>query len=337
MPVYYSEIDPFAAAWLRKLIEAGLIANGDVDDRSIRDVQPDDLRGYSQCHFFAGIGGWSLAFRLAGLDDDFPVWTGSCPCQPFSTAGKQKGAADDRHLWPDWFRLVRERRPSIIFGEQVANAIGHGWLDAVADDLEGEGYALGAAVLPACAVGAPHRRDRLWFVADARSEQYESDRIANGGPRAEKLFSAAPDLPNADCAELRKQSRRGGRSNGESSALVGEHGSARSLADSDVDPRNERRTYIPDESARGRNADRSRIGSNVSDADDARCSQQRRAVADATKHEAVECRNWWAVEPALGRVAHGIPNRVGALRGFGNAIVPQVAAEFIVAALAVAP
>jgi hypothetical protein len=108
---YYNEIDPYAAQWLRNLVAAGHIAPGDVDERSIVDVQPDDLRGYTQCHFFAGIGGWSYALRLAGWPDDRPAWTGSCPCQPFSAAGKQRGSEDERHLWPAFFRLISECRP----------------------------------------------------------------------------------------------------------------------------------------------------------------------------------------------------------------------------------
>jgi DNA (cytosine-5)-methyltransferase 1 len=164
---YYNEIDPYAAQWLRNLIEAGHIAPGDVDERSIADVRPDDLAGYTQCHFFAGIGGWSLAARLAGWPDDRPLWTGSCPCQPFSVAGKQEGQADERHLWPVFFALINSRRPDVVMGEQVAAAVGKHWLDGVYSDLEGIGYACGAAVVPACAVDAPHRRDRLWFVADA--------------------------------------------------------------------------------------------------------------------------------------------------------------------------
>ncbi len=84
MTAYYNEFDPAAEAWLRELIKAGEIAPGDVDTRSIEDVRPSDLRGYTQCHFFAGIGGWSLALRMAGWPDDRPVWTGSCPCQPFT-------------------------------------------------------------------------------------------------------------------------------------------------------------------------------------------------------------------------------------------------------------
>jgi len=131
MGAYYNENDPFAAAWLRELIKAGLIADGEVDERSIVDVSPDDLRGFVQCHFFAGIGGWSYALRLAGWPDDRAVWTGSCPCQPFSSAGKGDGADDSRHLWPAWFRLIAECRPVAVFGEQVASADGLGWLDRV--------------------------------------------------------------------------------------------------------------------------------------------------------------------------------------------------------------
>lgn len=165
---WYNEHDPYAAAWLRNLIAAGLIAPGDVDERDIRDVRPDDLRGYRQCHFFAGIAGWSYALRLAGWPDDRPVWTGSCPCQPWSIANPQaRGAGDARHLWPDWFRLIHACRPALVVGEQVARAAGRGWWDEVAGDLEGCGYACRAIVVPAAACDAPHRRERLWFLADA--------------------------------------------------------------------------------------------------------------------------------------------------------------------------
>jgi DNA (cytosine-5)-methyltransferase 1 len=166
MTAWYNENDPFAAAWLRELIKAGLIAPGDVDERSIVDVRPDDLRGYSQCHFFAGIGGWSYALRLAGWDDARPVWTGSCPCQPFSKANlSRRGFADSRHLWPAFRALIAERRPAIVFGEQVTTAAD--WLGLVRGDLEALAYAVGAIPIEAASAGADHLRDRFWFVADA--------------------------------------------------------------------------------------------------------------------------------------------------------------------------
>jgi DNA (cytosine-5)-methyltransferase 1 len=165
MAHYFNEWDPYCAAWLRNLIAAGHLPPGDVDQRSILEVSPDDLKGYTQAHFFAGIGGWSIALRLAGWPDDRPVWTGSCPCQPFSAAGKQRGSNDERHLWPAFFHLIRERRPPTVFGEQVAGAAGLAWLDHVCADLELEGYAAAAADLPACSVGAPHVRQRLFWVA----------------------------------------------------------------------------------------------------------------------------------------------------------------------------
>jgi DNA (cytosine-5)-methyltransferase 1 len=164
MEAYYNENDPYAVRWLGNLVSGGHIANGRVDGRSIGEVGGEEVGG-GQAHFFAGIGVWSYALRLAGVPDDFPVWTGSCPCQPFSCAGRGLGVSDERHLWPEWFRLIRKCRPSLVFGEQVASKDGLAWLDSVHDDLEGEGYAVGAAVLCAPGVGAPHKRSRIYFVA----------------------------------------------------------------------------------------------------------------------------------------------------------------------------
>lgn len=173
MTAYYNEIDPYAAEWLRNLIAAGLIAPGEVDTRSIHDVRPDDLKGFTQCHFFAGIGVWSYALRRAGWPDNRPVWTGSCPCQPFSSAGLARGFADERHLWPFFHFLIEERRPPVVFGEQVASKDGLAWLDLVHADMEGAGYAFAAVDLCAAGVGAPHIRQRLWFVGELADAEHD--------------------------------------------------------------------------------------------------------------------------------------------------------------------
>lgn len=164
---YYNENNPQKAEWLRQLIERNVISKGEVDERSIEEVGAGELRGYRQCHFFAGIGIWSFALRLAGWSDDREVWTGSCPCQPWSVAGEGKGAEDERHLWPAWFRLITERRPRVVFGEQVADGDGITWLDNVQTQLETISYRVGPCVLPASGFGAPHGRHRTYFVADA--------------------------------------------------------------------------------------------------------------------------------------------------------------------------
>lgn len=163
---YYNDFDVNNVAWLRELIAARHIPEGYVDGRSITDVSPADLTGYRQCHFFAGIAGWPLAFKLAGIPDDFPAWSGSAPCQPYSIANANaKGNADERNLAPAFKRLVAQCQPAIVFGEQVKKAIEWGWLDDLFVYLEGQGYACGAAVLPACSIGAFHQRDRILFGA----------------------------------------------------------------------------------------------------------------------------------------------------------------------------
>ncbi len=167
MSAYYNENDEEKAAWLRELIRQNVVAPGEVDERSIQQVDAADLAGFSQCHFFAGIGVWSYSLRLAGWPDNRPVWTGSCPCPSFSAAGKGEGFDDPRHLWPAWYRLIPESNPPTIFGEQADDAIGYGWLDLVQTDLERANYAVGKAVLGACSVGAPHIRQRLYFLAES--------------------------------------------------------------------------------------------------------------------------------------------------------------------------
>lgn len=192
MAAYYNEIEPFAAQWLRNLIQAGLIADGEVDERSIVDVSGSDLRGFTQCHFFAGIGVWSYALRKSGWSDDREVWTGSCPCQPFSSAGRGGAFDDERHLWPHFFRLIQEQRPDVVFGEQVSSKDGLAWLDFVCADLEAEDYTVGALDTCAAGVGAPHVRQRLYWVAsgsDAGGIGWERVRVEKAWAWREEQFA----------------------------------------------------------------------------------------------------------------------------------------------------
>ncbi|MCZ8436839.1 DNA cytosine methyltransferase [Achromobacter xylosoxidans] len=104
---------------------------------------------------------------MAGWADDRPVWTGSCPCQPFSAAGKGTAFDDERHLWPAWHWLIQECRPPVVFGEQVASKDAEPWLDLVSTDLEAMAFAVAACAFPSASIGAPHIRDRTYFVAYA--------------------------------------------------------------------------------------------------------------------------------------------------------------------------
>lgn len=198
---YYNEIDRDAVHVLRSLIADGLIADGDVDDRSIVDVRSEELAGYTQCHFFAGAGLWSVAARLAGWPDDRPLWTGSCPCQPFSAAGRGLGTDDPRHLWPDFFRLIRARRPPVVMGEQVAGAPGYGWFDGVRSDLAGEDFASRTVDIPVCAVDGPHIRQRLYWIT-----------VANAGCVSNEPWVRPREASSSACShegETRQRERSG--------------------------------------------------------------------------------------------------------------------------------
>jgi DNA (cytosine-5)-methyltransferase 1 len=330
MVAYYNENDAYAAQWLRNLIGKGLIAKGDVDERSILDVAPDDLRGYTQAHFFAGIGGWSLAARLAGWPDERPLWTGSAPCQPFSVAGKGQAQADERHLWPVFFELIRSCRPAVLMGEQVAAAVGKDWLDGVCVDLESIGYACGATVVPACAVDAPHRRDRLWFVADAEvyglQERKWENRQQDTGSRSESRLDVAGtnagDVADADSPAEQRGWRELSATQGQEAGWSdnGSRGagsfwskaSCASLADAN-EPRSQGWSVLPE---RG---------------------HERSAWSDGVEWAIGADGKARRVKPGIRLLAHGVPARVGRLRAYGNAIVPQVAAEVIGAYLDARP
>lgn len=175
---YYNDHDPFAASWLEQLISDGLIAPGVVDRRDIQDVVPSDLKGFTQCHWFAGIGIWSLSLRLAGWPDERPIWSGSCPCQPFSSAGKGVGFDDERHLWPAFHWLIANGKPDDVpvIGEQVASKDGRAWFDLVSSDMEGLGHACGAVDTCAAGFGAPFIGQRLYWLATTHNARLEGRR-----------------------------------------------------------------------------------------------------------------------------------------------------------------
>ncbi|MBP6479824.1 MAG: DNA cytosine methyltransferase, partial [Pseudomonadales bacterium] len=185
MTAFYNELDTYCGEWLRNLIEEGELTHGEVETQGIETLKGKDLSRYVRAHFFAGIGGWDYALRLAGFPPDRPVWTASCPCQPFSGAGARAGFEDPRHLWPHLAALVGKHRPAILLGEQVASADGFGWLDVVFADLEAMGYAVGASVLPVACAGAPHERHRIFFVAHPAGARREASDLGSGARSAE--------------------------------------------------------------------------------------------------------------------------------------------------------
>ncbi len=320
---WYNEIDPFSARWLRNLIAAGHLPSGPVDERSIVEVGAGDVPGTA--HFFAGIGGWPLALRLAGWPDDLPVWTGSCPCQPFSAAGKRLGADDPRHLWPAWFRLIRKSRPVRLFGEQVGGRAGRAWLSGVQADLESVGYTFGACDLPAAGVGAPHIRQRLFWVADSDGWFTGDGRVQRSGRHLQRPEDEdARGMADSQC----------GRFMG-SGANEREHAQA---GRSERPHQNDER-----ELGEGRSLKAGWIGDSIGP----RLQGQRRQRGEGPTegHPSGRAGSWsgalWLpcadgkarrvpdAQSGVRPLAHGVPGRVGRLRAYGNAIIPQVAAEFV--------
>jgi DNA (cytosine-5)-methyltransferase 1 len=291
MGAYYNEIDPYCCRVLRKQIAAGNLPPGDVDERDIREVTPDDLRGYQQVHLFAGIGGIPLGFRMAGVPDDFNIWTGGFPCQDISNAGKRAGIGGERSgLWSEYIRLVRLVRPRYVLVENVAALLGRG-VDVVLGDLAESGYDAEWDCLPAAAVGAPHRRDRLFIIAHDES-------IGRGarGPR-------------------RPSDGRAGQCESQQSVQA--------LADAHIGRHSAEATSIRP----GRNTPEPR-GEDLAHAERDRRQQgpQVFRTGQPLAPPSGEGRGgWWESEPDVGRVAHGVPARVDRLRGLGNAVVPQIA------------
>lgn len=351
MSAWYNENDPFPAEWLRNLIAAGHLPAGSVDERSIADLEPSDCPEVA--HFFAGIGGWPYALRLAGWPDDAPVWTGSCPCQPFSPAGRRAEHADERHLWPAWFRLIRERRPGVIFGEQVAGPAGERWLDAVQADMEAEGYAFGSVELCAAGVGAPHRRQRLYWVADAPGRGTATGELTGRGRRAEP--GCIVGNSNGGGSPARSEAAAAARHGNPALAdghmgdtddagpqglagLVGTGSGERALGATGP----ARRVAVPDGGIAGDGL-LQRGGEHGQQPEDGRVGGLGNPAGEQTRRTRLARQDFWRscdwlpcrdgksrpVEPGTFPLAHGVPGRVGRLRAYGNAIVPQVAAEFV--------
>lgn len=333
---YYNEIDKFAAEWLRNLIKAGLIAPGDVDERSIEDVPPRDLMSYAQCHFFAGIGIWSYALRRAGWRDDQHVWTGSCPCQPFSAAGKGEGFADQRHLWPTWNYLIEECKPRKVFGEQVASKDGLNWIDLVSADLEAQNYAFAATDLCSAGVGAPHIRQRLYFVADADYERLErrwqpsSERrakwLAGSSRVARRVGNADSGISGRGLAEASAtEDRCGGvEQTGDHRSLDAGESLSRGLAHTDGGDTSAERQQRggqhgqqPEEGRVLYHGSTGPVNGYWRDADWLFCRDER----------------WRPVGPGTFPLVNGGSNRVGLLRAYGNAINAEAATAFIEAAM----
>lgn len=321
---YYNEFDPHAAAWLRELIKEGHIPDGWVDERSITDVRPHEVARFTQQHFFAGIGGWSLALRLAGWPDDKPVRTGSCPCQPFSQAGKGLGEKDARHLWPVFRDLITFGEPTVTFGEQVASKAGRDWLAGIRTDLEGLGYEVGAADLCGAGCGAPHIRQRLYWVANAPGQRRSGKRLLLRKEEAGRISRQVPEA-----SRCRNSSGMAYADGGHSSAEREQRG-------------RQQRQQPEDSSACG-------LGDTIDQGSQGHGRPIDQPIQEGWQGAQRHCSSpgFWSdfdilgctdgksrrIEPGSFPLAHGIPARMVRLRGYGNAIVPQVAAEFIKAFL----
>lgn len=365
MRAFHNDIDPEAGAVLRQHVADGLIAPGVVDTRSIKDILPDDLASFTQCHFFAGGGLWSIAARMAGWPDWLPLWTGSCPCQPFSQAGKGAGRDDPRHLWPDFHRLIRARRPALVVGEQVASKAGRDWFDGVRADLEADDYACRAVDIPALAVDAPHERNRIYWIAVANGDGRGCDGRAEASQRR-SIERIAAEWPSAvDREHTAGERRREGRPEHEfrsgRSAIASADAPGVTLGDA-FRPRLERHAGHDSGEAGRALSHRPVAATDGGDlADSLRPGPSRTgrfAQPESALHDALDLdednrlarsRNgtfWsdaeWIIchdekarraKPGIRLLVDGFPGRVGIWRIAGNAIVPQLAAEVLRAAL----
>lgn len=303
---YYNDIDPDACAWISELQRDGRIPAGTVDSRSIAEVEPADLDGFAHCHFFAGIGGWAYALELAAWGSARPVWTASLPCQPFSVAGQRKRAGDERHLWPVFHNLVAQCQPATIFGEQVASADGRDWLAAVFDDLGSLGYIAAGADLCAAGVGAPHIRQRLYWCAV---------RVADSGSSGLEIQREQPAREEQPTAE------RGGADSWTDVVYVPCAGGIPESESFDS------RGNEPQREPQGRASDRRHSAWN--DVAYIPCADGKARPIESTPERLAPRFSPLVVRGGNSGVEASAQARTMRLKGYGNAIVPQLAAIFI--------
>lgn len=306
MSVYYNDNNPYACEILRKNIKNGNLPEGWVDERDMHDISVDELREFNQWHLFAGIGGFPYGLRLAGFPDDYPILTGGWPCQPFSVAGKRRGKEDNRYLWPEMARLIEGLKPAVVFGENVPGIVKMG-LDETLSDLEGFGYTTAAFSIPACAVDAPHLRQRIWIVA--YSEQFRRRGWNNGDDSGKERSlqtqgSSSPDkqsnVADTDNTGNRTPKYRFNRNRQAQDERSGEQsfnrvgGCGQDVADTNIQ-RSQRHGRLQE------------------------CTGELSAWACCSTHE-----DEWLSVAGIRRISHGIPNRIHRLKCLGNAVVPQV-------------
>jgi DNA (cytosine-5)-methyltransferase 1 len=271
-----------------------------------------------------------LASDPRRLVPDCDILTAGYPCQPFSVAGKQRGEEDDRHIWPQIFTIVRAKRPNWCVFENVPGHINLG-LNQVLSDLEDKaGYAVQTFVVPACAVNAPHRRDRLWIIAHANS-QGEPDGTINeqrmvGNTSDDRRNWGATQAGRERAQDFTKQSQSGVR--GKSGT------SSQNVADTDSSRQQQSHKEMAGRSSEQFDSGSFQSREDVADTSSGQCkrgSQKQiygqRNLSEQPRRGGEDAHRGWAVEPPVGRVAYGIPGRVDRLKGLGNAIVPQIAMQ----------
>jgi DNA (cytosine-5)-methyltransferase 1 len=262
-----------------------------------------------------------LTYERLKADGLFPIdiITGGYPCQPFSLAGRKKGEEDPRHLWPEYFRLVKELRPTWVIGENVSGHIKLG-LDTVLENLESEGYSTRTFSISASSVGANHQRERVWIVANARQHgrRIESTRnkesIGRGSSKETEWSTNTNQITGSSERTKTMANTKG---------LAGDEREFRNSREESYEKR------ISRGKIRGKNSDLADSSSSRGQVGLSKERHREERHAEKFDNESNRQRGWqrednWAIEPNVGRVAHGIPNRVDRLKCLGNSLIPQI-------------